>query len=132
MMSEFNLSDILTPSRRQNRYQTDAGSMEPLYQAWLRQNNINDTPDYDMRGFYMGMLTGAPQAQSAIDPHDGRLHFSDWWKTPEHESFSEESRYAPQGSPRWRTMMANLLDDKNGRNVYAYPSIKDLFLSPGE
>lgn len=123
-----NLSDILNPSTRQNQYQTDIGEAEPLYQAWLRDNGVNDTPDYDMRGFYMGMLTGAPQATSAVDPHDGRLHFTDWWKTPEHESFSEESRYAPPGSPRWRTIMANILDDKNGRPVYQWPSLRDVFL----
>lgn len=65
-------------------------------------NPDNPNPqDYDMRGFFRGLELGDPNATTGIDPNDNRLHFSDRWKTPYHESFSRESRYAGLNAPRW-------------------------------
>ena len=58
--------------------------------------------DYDMRGFWKGMNSGDPAATQAVNQNDGRLHFSDKWKTPYHKSFSNESQWAnPHTAPGW-------------------------------
>jgi hypothetical protein len=54
-----------------------------------------------MRGFYQGLQQQNPKAQSAIDPNDSRLHYPDYWKTPVHESFSNESQWATPNAPGW-------------------------------
>lgn len=57
--------------------------------------------DYDMRGFYQGLLQQNPKAMSAVDPNDAQLHYPDYWKTPIHETFSNESQWAPSSAPQW-------------------------------
>lgn len=81
---------------------------ELVFQRWVKDNNVPFNPngvgpqDYDMRGFYKGLMTGDPHAQSGINTNDGQLHYSDYWKTPYHQSFSAESQWAnPQTAPRW-------------------------------
>lgn len=79
---------------------------ELQFRQWLAQNNVPFDPnapvsDYDMRGFWQGMQNGKPQAASAIDPNDGRLHYPDYWKTPYHETFSGESQWATPVAPLW-------------------------------
>lgn len=80
---------------------------EMAYRQWVQQNNVPTNPDatgpqdYDMRGFYQGLQQQNPKAQSAIDPNDSRLHFPDFWKTPSHETFSNESQWAPADAPSW-------------------------------
>lgn len=79
---------------------------EIRFRAWLKQNNVPFNPsaevsDYDMRGFWKGLQDGNPKAQSAIDPNDNRLHYPDNWKTPYHETFSNESQWSKDVAPRW-------------------------------
>lgn len=74
---------------------------ERAFLSWVRKNGIEVTPDYDMRGFYKGLMSGDERASSGISPADGRLHFSDAWKTPLHQSFSNESIYANDKAPHW-------------------------------
>jgi hypothetical protein len=80
---------------------------EQLFRQWLAQNKVPFDPDaktpqdYDMRGFYQGLQQGNPKAKSAVDPNDSRLHFPDFWKTPSHETFSNESQWAPGNAPAW-------------------------------
>lgn len=74
---------------------------EMQFQDWVKKNHIpfeNDTPtsDYDMRGFWKAMATGDPNAARAAN-----LHFPDTYKTPWHETFSNESQYAPKDAPHW-------------------------------
>src|ERR1700735_5408155 len=67
--------------------QLDPGQ-EQLFRQWITHNNVPFNPDatgsqdYDMRGFYQGLLQGNPKAQSGIDANDRKLHFTDFWKTP--------------------------------------------------
>ena len=68
--------------------------LENMYKSWVLQNNIPESNDYDMRGFFYGLLTGDPQATTAINPADQQLHFTDKWKLPNHPSFSNESMYS--------------------------------------
>ena len=80
---------------------------ELLFRGWLQKNGVPFNPeapvsDYDMRGFYRGLMQGDPKAKSAIDPNDNQLHYPDWWKTPYHETFSNESQWAnPNTAPSW-------------------------------
>lgn len=78
---------------------------EQLFQAWVGKNNVpfRDEPqsDYDMRGYYRGLLSGDPRAVSAVDPNDTRMHYPDVWKTPYHETFSRESQWAAPNAPTW-------------------------------
>lgn len=79
---------------------------ESLFRAWLKANRVPFEPDapvsdYDMRGFWKALQAGDPRARSAIDPNDQRLHYPDYWKTPYHETFSNESQWAMPDAPAW-------------------------------
>lgn len=66
---------------------------EKEYLMWVLRNNIPQSDDYDMRGFYRGLMSGDPRAISSINPNDNRPHFPDFWKLPNHPTFSTESQY---------------------------------------
>ena len=75
---------------------------EALYQAWVAKHNVpTGGDDYDMRGYYRAMLAGDPRAKSNVDPNDQRMHYPDYWKTPAHETFSNESQWATPNAPQW-------------------------------
>lgn len=67
-----------------NRYNTKlTPQQEKQYQAWATKNNrVNDTYDYDMRGAWKA---GAGKADNG--------HFPDTYKKPNHPTFSNESIY---------------------------------------
>jgi hypothetical protein len=98
-------------------YTTDLGPHEPMFQDWVKQNNIPFDPsvpvsDYDMRGFWKALQEGDPRAQQAINPNDNQMHFPDYWKTPYHESFSAESQWAdPAKAPKWNEKDQLILPD---------------------
>lgn len=76
--------------------------LENLYSLWQMNNNVPKSNDYDMRGFYLGGLLNDPVAQTAVNPSDNMIHFSDKWKLPNHHSFSNESMYSTaKDDPRW-------------------------------
>ncbi len=80
---------------------------EAEFRAWVGGNGIPFNPDepaqdYDMRGFWQALMSGDKRAISAINQHDGQIHFPDIWKTPMHETFSAESQYANDKAPVWR------------------------------
>jgi hypothetical protein len=88
---------------------------------WLKQNNVPFNPtaahsDYDMRGFYRAQQQGNPMAQTGVDPNDNRMHFTDYWKTPTHETFSSASQWADPNAPQW--VNQNQLAAPNGRVVF--------------
>jgi hypothetical protein len=80
---------------------------ELAFRQWVADNQVPFDPDskapqdYDMRGFWQGLRNENPIAQSAVDPNDNRLHYPDYWKTPYHETFSNESQWATDMAPRW-------------------------------
>ena len=80
---------------------------EMAFRQWLQENNVPFNPDattpqdYDMRGFYRALREQQPIARSAIDPNDNRMHYPDYFKTPLHETFSNESQFAPEDAPHW-------------------------------
>lgn len=95
---------------------------EASFRGWVEANNVPFDPsqagdtDYDMRGFYRALALGDPRATRAVDPNDNRLHFTDYWKTPYHETFSAESQWATPDAPKWNDQ--DQLIDKNGAVIY--------------
>lgn len=90
----------------QGGYATKLSPLEELaFMSWVKQNQIpfdpSETSDYDMKGFYKALKSGDPRAKSGMNSNDGKLHFTDYFKTPYHQSFSAESRYAGIGAPTW-------------------------------
>jgi hypothetical protein len=88
-------------------FNTDLADKEQDFRLWVQQNKVPFDPaqvspqDYDMRGFWAALMGGDPRAASAVDPNDQRLHYPDYWKTPYHETFSNESQWASPNAPRW-------------------------------
>ena len=89
---------------------------EKRFRRWIRDNNVpfdpdQKTADYDMRGFYKAYQAGDAKARSAVNANDGQLHYPDYWKTPYHESFSAESKWATGDAPRWNEQDQLVLRD---------------------
>lgn len=103
-------------------YNTQLSSAdEGRFRQWVTNNKVPFDPnakvsDYDMRGFWK--TSQDPEAWKAlqqsgkipeeispagtkVDPNDGRPHYPDWWKTPFHQTFSNESQWAGPNAPHW-------------------------------
>jgi hypothetical protein len=135
MPGQFDLPKANAPYTRQSpaTYKTELTPMEEqLFQAWVVQNKVplDEGPqaDYDMRGFFRALLSGDPRAKSAIDPNDSRMHYPDFWKTPQHETFSRESQWALPRSPEWNEQ--DQLVSPGGRVVF--DDRKKSFINQGE
>lgn len=95
---------------------------ETAFRSWLSDNNVPFNPnatgpqDYDMRGFWQALQSGDPKAVSAVDPNDNQLHYPDYWKTPYHQTFSNESQWATPNAPRWNN--EDQLIDQNGNVLF--------------
>lgn len=105
----------------QSPYQTQLSPTEETqFQGWVKQNKIpfdpSPTSDYDMRGFYKEQKSSGSKAQTGINKNDGKLHFTDFFKTPYHKSFSAESKYAKAGAPKWNDKDQLVLP--NGKVVF--------------
>lgn len=91
---------------------------ETQFMNWVKKNNVPFDPspnaDYDMRGFWKGLVSGDPRAKTSVNKSDGKLHFTDTWKTPYHKTFSNESIYADKNAPHW---VEDKLIDNNGKIV---------------
>src|SRR3954467_9934084 len=94
---------------------------EDAFRSWLKKNDVPfdvdaPTTDYDMRGFFKALSARDPRAVSAIDPNDQRMHYPDYWKTPYHETFSNESQWATPDAPKWNNKDQPV--DKNGNVIF--------------
>lgn len=81
---------------------------ELMFRQWVQENgvpfnvNANGPTDYDMRGYYRGMVQGNPQARpTEVNANDGKPHYTDYYKTPMHQSFSAGSQWAGPNAPDW-------------------------------
>lgn len=95
--------------------------LESQFRDWIGKNNVPFDPnqhiqDYDMRGFWQGLVNGHPKAVSAVNQNDGKMHYPDYWKTPYHESFSGESQWAGPNAPKWNDKDQLVAPD--GRVIY--------------
>jgi hypothetical protein len=96
-------------------------SNEKSFRDWVSNNKVpfdpnSRTADYDMRGFWKtaqnpeawkqlqasGKIpTDMEPLGTRVDPNDGKPHFPDYWKTPYHQTFSNESQWANESAPHW-------------------------------
>lgn len=94
-------------SNKDGPFETALGRAdEARFRQWLKYHadahpalgnfNPNDpTSDYDLRGWWLENNGDAPPAEGG--------HFTDKYKTPYHQSFSNESMYAdPEAAPKWQ------------------------------
>jgi hypothetical protein len=101
---------------------------EAAFRQWVAANNVPFTPTAPSARTTTCAASGRacsaaiPRAKTGIDPNDQRLHFTDTWKTPYHESFSGESKFAAPGAPSWNDqdqLVAPggrvMFDDRQGR-----------------
>ena len=78
---------------------------EAAFRAWVKQNKIPFNPndaasDYDMRGYWQD-IASVGKSETAVNLDDNLPHYPDTYKTPYHESFSNESKYALPTAPAW-------------------------------
>ena len=104
-----NQSYSLPPSIMNGGYQTQLQPLEEMaFKQWVSDNNVpvDSSPqgDYDMRGFYRAKMHDSPNAGTGMNSNDGRMHFTDYFKTPYHHSFSLESKFAAPGAPSWNEL----------------------------
>jgi len=103
-------------------YNTSLPPAEELeFRSWVQQNNVPfnanaGVTDYDMRGFFRALKSGDPRAASAVNPNDNRMHYPDYWKTPLHQTFSQDSQWAGPVAPRWNEL--DQLVSPGGRILY--------------
>lgn len=102
-------------------YQTRLnGQEEKAFRIWLTRNNIslndfdpnNPRANYDMRGLWK---------DSGGQPHAGQF-FTDRYKTPYDNTFSNESKYATPNNPFYWSDPATLIDKRDGSVVFFAPS----------
>ena len=107
-------------------------SEETRFQAWAKENKIpgetasgKEDPTfsaadntYDMRGYWKKYAAEGKTA-GGINPADKKWHFTDEFKTPYHETFSAESKYALPSAPHWQGSDKEgwKLVDKNGKVI---------------
>jgi len=97
-----------------------ASIADELYKSWVEKNSVPVSNDYDMRGFFEGLLRGDSHAMQGINPNDKQMHFSDFWKLPNHPSFSTESRYYdPKTMPQTPSWQGGEIDTPQARALGA-------------
>jgi len=120
-MSRGLRSDNYRNSPRKSYVTQLAPQERPAFENWVRKNKVPYDPspeaDYDMPGFWKALQMGDKRAASGIAP-DGKLHFTDFFKTPYHKTFSNESKYSTNKSdPQWRDNIlyqyGNIVADEN-------------------
>lgn len=96
---------------------------EMAFRSWVQNNsvpfnvNANGPTDYDMRGYYQGLMNGNPMARpTEINPNDNRPHYTDYYKTPLHQTFSSGSQWAGPSAPQW--VNDHQLASPSGRIVF--------------
>jgi len=78
---------------------------EAQFRKWVADSKAPFNPDdkmsdYDMRGYWKDIAAkGGDSTQR--NATDGEMHYPDTYKTPYHQSFSAESRYATPDAPKW-------------------------------
>lgn len=90
-------------------YDTQLSPLQELmFRGWVQKNNVpvdvnaQGPTDYDMRGYYQGVQNGNPMARpTEVNPNDNRPHYTDYYKTPLHQTFSSGSQWAGDAAPQW-------------------------------
>lgn len=107
MMAQKQVPSFQQPVAAQGPYQTSLNPLsEMVFRHWVQSNKVPFDPndvksDYDMRGYWQALTNQDPRAAQSLNSNDGKMHFPDTWKTPYHQSFSNESMYAMPTAPKW-------------------------------
>lgn len=111
------------PFRPAPQYNTPLNPLDEMaFREWVSKNSIPFNPtapssDYDMRGYWLAQNRGQPMAgPTQINPNDNAPHFTDYYKTPQHNSFSAESQWAGANAPNW--INESQLVSPSGRVVF--------------
>ena len=104
-------------------YNTQLNPLQEMqFRQWVQSNNVPFDPnadgsDYDMRGYWQGLQNGNPMAApTQINPNDNLPHYTDYYKTPSHQTFSAGSQWGDQNTPDW--INGSQLASPNGQIVY--------------
>jgi len=99
---------VQPPFAQEQSYTTQLDPLnEMAFRQWVTNNNVPFDPnagvtDYDMRGYWQALNNGNPMApQTSLNLNDGQQHYTDYFKTPLHKSFSSESKFAGPDAPSW-------------------------------
>ncbi len=100
-------TNFLFGTAKPGPYKTQLPMVEEMaFQDWVRRNNIpfKDGPqsDYDMRGYWKKQQASVTPDIPRNGPFTAGTHFNDEFKTPYHETFSNESKYGTSGANHWR------------------------------
>jgi hypothetical protein len=98
---------LALPQAKPGPYLTQLAPLDEMrFRQWIQQKQVpwqdSPTSDYDMRGYYQALQKGDARAVETQSAFDGKMHFPDTWKTPNHKTFSNESMYALPTAPTWR------------------------------
>lgn len=86
----------------------DSSAGPNAHPAFSQFNPDNPKSDYDMRGWFSAAINPNDPMHSrtsmADSSNSAAPHFDDFWKTPYHAGFSDESRFAIPGggAPGWK------------------------------
>lgn len=111
------------PYKVGNSFNTPLDSLdEAKFRQWLVDNKVPFNPnvvvsDYDMRGYWQAHERGQPMAaDTQMNANDGKPHYTDYYKTPFHQTFSQDSQWSEPNSPFW--FNDHQLGTDNGRVLY--------------
>jgi hypothetical protein len=111
-----------------------SGQDESKFRNWIAGQDVDFNPndpksDYDMRGFWKDKVKDSPSGPiSGTQMKSDGMHFPDTYKTPYHQSASNESIYMPSDAPQWQGTddSGYKLIDKGGNTVFDESNIKTL------
>lgn len=99
-------TNFLSGTAKPGPYKTQLPMVEEMqFQDWVRRSHVpfDDSPrsDYDMRGYWKQQQRSVTPTIPRGGPFQSGAHFPDQYKTPYHETFSNESQYATPSAPHW-------------------------------
>jgi predicted RNA-binding protein with PUA-like domain len=85
------------------------------YLAWALRNNVPESNDYDMEGFYKASQNPLSGLSASVNPNDNQMHYPDTFKLPNHPTFSTHSKYYdPKTMPNTPTWQGGPIGTQQG------------------